>query len=233
MKPTIDYLQTAFDKYNRLCFAGQLSQPTFTLSRAKTRLGWMKHQVRRQHGVAPQHHFTIALTTAYDLSPDMLDDVLIHEMIHLYIASHQLKDTSPHGRVFQQLMQAINARHHRHIRVAFRPTDLPPSATPSASSASLTRGQRIAKRTGPYIVMAIETTDHHYYLSSVAQCAVATVARMARSQHQILHVEWLLSEDHRFARYPRVRTLRAVRVSKADYDSIKATAQPLHQCIGK
>lgn len=224
MKPTIDYLQTAFDKYNRLCFDGQLPQPTFTLSRAKTRLGWMKSQLRRQHQSAPQQHFTIALTTAYDLPQQMLDDVLIHEMIHLYIASRQLKDTSPHGRVFQQLMQAINTRHQRHICVAFRPGDLPPSATPSTSTASPARHPHTARRTGPYIVMAIETADHHYFLSSVARQSVASVAQMARSQHDILHTDWLVSDDESLARYPRVRTLRGVKVTKAEYDRIKATA---------
>lgn len=224
MKPTIDYLQTAFEKYNRLCFDGLLPHPTLTLSRAKTRLGWMKCQRRQLLGATTQQRFTIALTTAYDLPQTMLDDVLIHEMIHLYIAAHQLKDTSPHGQLFQRIMQAINIRHQRHIRVAFRPTDLPSSATPTASTAPPTQHAHIAKRTGPYIVMAIETVEHHYYLSSVAQRAVATVARMARSQHQFLHVEWLVSEDESLVRYPRVRTLRGVKVTKAEYDRIKATA---------
>lgn len=225
MKPTIDYLQTAFDKYNRLCFDGQLPQPTFTLSRAKTRLGWMKHRQQQQYSHAPRQLFTIALTTAYDLPQQILDDVLIHEMIHLYIASRQLKDSSPHGRLFQRIMQAINARHQRHIRVAFRPTDLPPSATPSTPADSPTRSIHTFRRIGPYIVMAIETTDHRYFLSSVARQSVASVAQMARSQHYILHIDWLVSEDESLARYPRVRTLRGVKVTKAEYERIKATAR--------
>ena len=44
-------------------------------------------------------------------------------MIHYYIASNQLKDTSAHGRLFRTMMNGINARFGRHIAISHKPTE--------------------------------------------------------------------------------------------------------------
>ena len=50
------------------------------------------------------------------------EDVVIHEMIHLYIAFNGIKDSSSHGSVFRKMMNDINLKHGRNITVSTRTT---------------------------------------------------------------------------------------------------------------
>lgn len=43
-----------------------------------------------------------------DFTPEWVDNVLVHEMIHQYIIQNDLKDTSPHGRVFKSFLTKLN-----------------------------------------------------------------------------------------------------------------------------
>lgn len=122
---TVEYLEKAFDHYNHLCFGGLLPRPRLRLSRAKSRLGWMRYKVDANDESLIPHDFTIGITTAYRLNSEQIDDVLIHEMIHYHIAYHQLRDNAPHGRRFRQIMETINHDYQRHIRISVRHANLP------------------------------------------------------------------------------------------------------------
>ncbi len=124
MIPTKEYLQEAFDGFNSLCFGGELPRPTLKLSRARTRLGWMRYKYRKDGAGLARYDFVIAVTVAYDLPREMLDDVIIHEMIHYLIAYKGLRDTSPHGQLFRRFMREINERHGRHVSVSARRASL-------------------------------------------------------------------------------------------------------------
>lgn len=115
---TVEYLEKAFDHYNHLCFGGLLPRPRLRLSRAKSRLGWMRYKVDANGESPIPYDFTIGITTAYRLNTEQIDDVLIHEMIHYHIAYHQLRDNAPHGRRFRQIMETINHDYQRHIRIS-------------------------------------------------------------------------------------------------------------------
>lgn len=51
-----------------------------------------------------------------------MEDTIIHEMIHYYIGVNQLEDTSAHGQVFQQIMNAINQKYGRHLTISHKGT---------------------------------------------------------------------------------------------------------------
>ena len=53
----------------------------------------------------------------------LLEDTIIHEMIHYHILSNQLQDTSAHGKLFRKMMDDINARFGRNVTISHKPTE--------------------------------------------------------------------------------------------------------------
>ena len=173
------------------------------------------------------YDFTIGITTAYRLNTEQIDDVLIHEMIHYHIAYHQLRDNAPHGRRFRQIMETINHDYQRHIRISVRHANLPTrdgdDTRPPHNGTTQSRPNRLP----PYVVLAIQTKDGHYFLSSVAPNAVAKLHTIVGHQKHFQEARWYVSHDSALSCYPRVRTLRGVRVSPQEYERITTQATPL------
>lgn len=184
-------------------------------------------QGRCEWRVTYPYDFTIGITTAYRLNTEQIDDVLIHEMIHYHIAYHQLRDNAPHGRRFRQIMETINHDYQRHIRISVRHANLPTrdgdDSRPPHNGTTQSRPNRLP----PYVVLAIQTKDGHYFLSSVAPNAVAKLHTIVGHQKHFREARWYVSHDSALSRYPRVRTLRGVRVSQKEYERITTQATPL------
>ncbi len=126
MKPTAEYLQERFRKYNEMCFGGGLAEVPISVGRSRTYLGQCLYKRQRKlFGGEQYYDFRIRISAAVDLPEDELDDILIHEMIHYSILSRGIKDTSAHGRLFRGMMSDINGRFGRHITVShkFTPED--------------------------------------------------------------------------------------------------------------
>ena len=124
IKVSIPYIQQKFGEFNRLIFAGKLPEITIQLSRAKTYLGACTYKKKRdKSGATVFYDFRLRISTYADWPERVLEDTIIHEMIHYYIAYHRLEDTSPHGRLFRQMMNDINHRFGRNITVSHRMTD--------------------------------------------------------------------------------------------------------------
>ena len=62
---------------------------------------------------------------ADDFQAQFIDNVLVHEMIHQYIIQNDLKDTSPHGRLFKVFMYRINGSFAGRLNIRIR--DVNPS----------------------------------------------------------------------------------------------------------
>ena len=123
MKATIPYVEMKFEEFNRLMFDGKLPRLPIELSNAKTFLGLCVYKKRRTWlGKTVCYDFKLRINTRIDLDEAEVEDIIIHEMIHYYIGFNGMVDTSAHGRVFRQMMQEINERFGRHIRVYHKPT---------------------------------------------------------------------------------------------------------------
>ena len=79
------------------------------LTKARSFLGKMEYKSRRDFfGIISSHYdFRLKISTGFDLSQEELEDVIIHEMIHYYIAWRNIKDSSVHGEVFRGIMVHI------------------------------------------------------------------------------------------------------------------------------
>lgn len=120
MIATVEYVKERYGHFNEVCFDGALPDVPIVLTKARTFLGKLEYQsVRGMFGrVLATGEFRIKISTVYDLPEAELEDVIIHEMIHLYIASRRIKDSSSHGKVFREMMATINEKYGRHVSVS-------------------------------------------------------------------------------------------------------------------
>lgn len=126
MIPTVDYIQSCFDEYNVLFFNGTLSPIPIKLSNARTFLGKVTFVKRRKwlFGEWVYSNFKLRINTRFDLPEELIQDTILHEMIHYYIAVNHLRDTSTHGQLFRREMKRINEQGNRHITISYRLTAL-------------------------------------------------------------------------------------------------------------
>lgn len=134
MFPTIQYVKDRFDVFNRLMFNGRLPEVSFALTRSRSALGQCVSRIDRHADGRVEHSaFELRFSTCHDLDENVLEDVIIHEMIHLFILCHGLVDTSPHGDIFKSVMNSLNAGFGRHVRISHREENGKPA--PAAASA--------------------------------------------------------------------------------------------------
>ena len=249
MTPDLEYIQKAFDRYNALCFRGELPGIRLELSRARTYLGRYEEkrpQVRflgRRFSLpAAEPLRLIRISTAFDLTPEQQDDVIIHEMIHYYLAWKGLADRVPHGPHFRQLMEAINSRFGRHIVVRYK-MGTPAVGQQGASADGQTgaagsqgtagqqgtagsqgaagqqgaAGSRAGGAATPRAGRRIICVSHlRSGETGVTVCATTRVFYLRRAlprAYNIKSSEWYSTADPFFARYPRSNTPRIYRIS--------------------
>ena len=125
VKPTIDYIQTRFDEYNERFFSSSLPPIPIRLSHAKGFLGKVTF-TRKRKGLFARYQntdFVLRINVRIDLPQEVVDDTILHEMIHYYIAVNQWNDTSTHGELFRHEMARINREGNRHITISHRLSD--------------------------------------------------------------------------------------------------------------
>lgn len=249
MTPDLEYIQKAFDRYNALCFRGELPGIRLELSRARTYLGRYEEkrpQVRflgRRFSLpAAEPQRLIRISSAFDLTPEQQDDVIIHEMIHYYLAWKGLADRVPHGPHFRQLMEAINSRFGRHIVVRYK-MGAPAVGQQGASadgqtgtagsqgtagqtgtaSSQGTAGQQeaagsraggaAAPRAGRRIICVSHLRSGETGVTVCATTRVFYLRRALPRAYNIKSSEWYSTADPFFARYPRSNTPKIYRIS--------------------
>ena len=124
MRPTLDYIKSKFEYYNKLCFDGMLPMPPIRLNMRYGIMGVTKSEVTRTpEGKLHYDNISIEISVRQDLPEEEYIDTLVHEMIHYYIEYNNIQDNSPHGRVFKEKMDYIQSRFGIKITIAFDPSD--------------------------------------------------------------------------------------------------------------
>ena len=192
MKPTVDYIREHFELYNRMMFGGTLTVPPIHLTNARTYMGMLTYKRRvGLFGGKRFSDFALRISRRFDYSEAELQDTLIHEMIHYYIAVNQLKDGSAHGPLFRQMMQDINHQYGRHITVSHR-------------SSHEERLQLLGSQPRPRVFAIMQMADGKYCIKVVPRIVerVRTMHRRLTMDPQVRTVNWYFSTDPFFALYP-------------------------------
>ena len=111
MTANLAFFKEKFAEFNRQIFAGRLPEPALTICDATSFVGQCRYDGK---------NFELRLSNAFDFSERQWEDVVIHEMIHYFLAYNGLIDSAPHGPLFKALMKSINEVHAREITVSRR-----------------------------------------------------------------------------------------------------------------
>lgn len=217
MRADIRFLTESFSRFNELCFGGLLPQVNLRMSSSLRMMGSLRHP-RVVTGSTRPSDFTLSVSDRLDHPREVVEDTIIHEMIHLYIIWMRIPDTSSHGPAFRNMMETINRRHGRHITVSHR------------SSADERASDRIVK---PRIVLVCRFADG---TRTVTVCSPRYLTVILEGLKRIPAVrEWRLiaTGSPQFARYPTSRTLKFYRMPDAEIDAELARANPIEIHDGK
>ena len=203
MRVDVSQLKDWFTFFNGKYFSGQLPEPDFAVGRSRTRLGSLSWRYRLKLFRKTPCRYVLRVSNYYDMDELHFKSVLLHEMIHLYIVSGRLKDTSPHGTLFRRTMTEINADGWC-ISVSARMSSIKRAASP------------VKKRRR--IVLAVRMTDGKCLLSVVSKRYVCAVDATVKRSPDVCSYSWHTSTDDYFADFPVVRTPRGRVVTKEIYD---------------
>jgi hypothetical protein len=212
MQVTKEWMERWFAQFNHDYFGDALPLPRLALSKSRTRLGSMscKRQVRLFHSRLSD--YAIHLSNYYDLSERQFQNVLLHEMIHYSIAYNGRKDSSPHGVVFRAMMEELNRKYGWEL-----------SVTTSTKNVEKAGG---IPQNKTYLILSMEMKDGRRFLSVVNPRAARQLERQTRLVADLASHGWYTTQNPYFFGFPAVRTLRARRIRKAEYDSLVADLKP-------
>ena len=191
MKPSVEYIQHCFDTFNRQYFDNSLPPLPIKLSHAKGFLGKVTF-VRKRQGLFrgyKNEDFVLRINVRIDLPEEIVQDTILHEMIHYYIAVNQLQDTSAHGRLFRDQMVRINQKGNRHISITHRLNE------EQKAQAHIHKERAVAivhfsdGKTGVKVVPKQEKHIRYWH-------------KMAMRRFAIDRIDWYLSDDPYFAQFP-------------------------------
>lgn len=207
MKVDKAYLEDKFREYNAEIFGSSLEPVEIRLSKAKSFLGKLQYRyVRNIFGkITGLKDVVIRINTRYELSEEELQDTLIHEMIHWYIISHGIKDTSTHGKYFRSMMADINSRFGRHVTVSHRKKD-----------GVLVESEQTIREN---IFCVSRLKDGRTGLTVVSQSSYAPIRRSLRRLYPITSMTWYKSSDPYFSRFPRSRTPKVYLVDPTELEA--------------
>lgn len=209
-------MATWFRQFNAKYFGGSLPVPNLRIGHSRTQLGSCACRRKPGPGFKILVSYTLTLSDYYDLPLPEVQSVMLHEMIHFYIAFHHLHDTAPHGEIFHQWMNRLN-RDGWHIEVSHRTKDLK-------------KNDSVSRALNPVrLVMAVELSDHEKLLSAVSPRYAASISRVIKQAPNVIHLHWYLTTDPWFLDKPRVKTPRGIRVSDELYGQLMQHMEEVKQ----
>jgi hypothetical protein len=196
MIATHAFVEECFNRFNAEMFMGKLPRVPIVLTATRKQVACIScKRIKGQYS-----DFSLRVSNILDLPQRKLEDVVIHELIHLCILSNGVHDTSAHGAVFKAMMNKINRQWNRNITIK---VDLEP-------------GMQKARAAGASRIMVfclIKFKDGRNGITVCARTAVVSIAKIYAGVSDILSVQWYCTYDLFFAKFPRSRTGRVYSIS--------------------
>ena len=206
MKPTLQYVQDKFREYNQQFFNGKLPELPIELSDAKGFIGVCRYKKRKlENGSVELYDFRLSINTRIDLPEDEIEDTIIHEMIHYFIGINRLEDSSSHGPMFQHLMKSINEKYGRHITISHRGTKEEAE-------------QAIDSRPRWHVIAVVTYFSGRQGIKVLPRVVERILAynKGVKSAPGVARVEFFMSNDPFFNRFPNSAALNVYTVDKDD-----------------
>lgn len=118
---TKEFVQEKFAYFNSLIFNGRLPEIPVELCDATSFIGQYKSSIETDpQGKRQRSKERLRFSVAFNLTERELEDIVIHEMLHYFLAYHGLEDRTAHGPLFRALMKSVNDRHGRSVSITHR-----------------------------------------------------------------------------------------------------------------
>lgn len=206
MKVTLDIISEKFDLFNDSYFNSELPRIEFKITKEKRRFGFFEYS-RRYDAWSNRYievPIRIGITSYYDMPEKSLDETLIHEMIHYYIAHKRIKDNNKHGRYFMMYASRISAASGYDI-------------TRYGSSEGMTLNNVGSSK--EYFIMKFRFRGNDYF-SRISKNRVGTADKIKREFNGVTHVSFYKSNDVKLDRYKQC-TARLSLLPITSLDGIK------------
>ena len=103
-----------FWECNRLYFDRSLPSPKFGLMKRLNYLAMFEYR-KNKKGKAPIKCQTILFSEYYDFDEDTFRNLMVHEMIHYYLAWNGVKTKKDHGEEFMAMAKELNEKYGLNI----------------------------------------------------------------------------------------------------------------------
>lgn len=208
MRANITFIRDRFEYFNRIYFEGKLPNVGLRISSSVRTLGTLRHPRNHTSSIKPSD-LTLSISSRLDLDRTIIEDTILHEMIHLYIFWFKINDTSSHGVQFKRIMSAINRKYHRNITIIHK------------GSEEEHYTDRIRK---PRIVIITGTKSGEKFVTVCTPSYALKIYRAFDSHSNIQVEKVIASYDPIFAHYPASRTPKIYLIEKEKLDKALHTA---------
>ena len=214
MLATLDYLKRKFSEYNEMIFEGRLTEPHFSINRSYTQLGRVRC-LRTPSGRGKWHfsQFEFTISGVRDMKEAVLEDTIIHEMIHYWILSNQMQDSSSHGNTFRSKMEEINRRFNRHICISLRGNNI--------------SGVEQSKIVRNHLICISRLRDGRLGITIATKSKIFELWDAIQKWDAVAQSKWYISQDTFFNRYRRSTTLKAYIITEEDLNAHRSDFKEL------
>lgn len=217
MNITIGFIRENFDKFNNEYFGGELETPTFEITHAKSYLGQYEHTHDYRGRLKTS---IIRISDKFDRTEIDVQNTIIHEMIHLYIHQNNIRDTRPHGRVFNRIADRINRQGGWHI-----------ARTNSIEGCGL-----LVKEEGrKWVVACFKDGKNRYFRFVINKnCVKKFLNKFDNHPDHFQNVFVFASTDDKtYAHYPECRSsVRGWFINKEEFESLQKTEKVVYCTLG-
>jgi len=109
MELTVQKIENYFDKFNKSYFNNSLIRNFPCKVSSSRKMGGYIRVTKSLRILA----FNISKHYFFDTKD--FEDIILHEMIHVYIVQNHLEDDSMHGHIFCKISKEINSKYNRNI----------------------------------------------------------------------------------------------------------------------
>ncbi|MBR4897546.1 MAG: SprT-like domain-containing protein [Prevotella sp.] len=110
-----DNMLLTFDTCNMEYFEGKLLFPQFGLLHSYRTCGYFHCDYEQGWFSRELYNFKISITDYYDFTPKQFRDIMVHEMIHYYLAYFGLDKSCSHGREFKKMAKRLNQSYNLNV----------------------------------------------------------------------------------------------------------------------
>lgn len=109
-----DTMPQMFNECNKKYFNGSLPSPKYGLMNKLNVLARFEYN-KNKKGKNPIKWQEIKFSDCYDFPENSFRDLMVHELIHYYIAWNGIKDNKEHGKEFMRIANELNTKYNLNV----------------------------------------------------------------------------------------------------------------------